>query len=61
VLSQPRYPKRLAADRLLNPKAVTDAYLLALARAHGGRLVTFDRAIPRGAVVGAAVKSLVVL
>lgn len=54
-------PKHFAADRILNPKAVTDAYLLALARAHRGRLVTFDRAMPRGAVVGAAAESLVVL
>lgn len=28
-------------------KQITDRYLLALARRHGGRLVTFDRAISR--------------
>ena len=40
--------------RLLSPGQVTDTYLLALARAHGGRLATFDRrlvtdAVPNGA------------
>lgn len=32
-------------DRLHGPKQVTDAYLVALAHAHGGRFVTFDRAV----------------
>ena len=40
--------------RLLSPGQVTDTYLLALARAHGGKLATFDRrlvtdAVPNGA------------
>lgn len=39
--------------RLLGPKQITDRYLLALAVHHGGRLVTFDRAITLTAVVGA--------
>ena len=32
---------------------LTDAYLLGLAKRHGGRLATFDRRIPIGAVAGA--------
>lgn len=44
----------LDLTRLLSPGQVTDTYLLALARAHGGRLATFDRrlvtdAVPNGA------------
>ncbi len=37
---------------LLTPKAVTDVYLLALARHHGARLATFDRKIVSDAVRG---------
>jgi toxin-antitoxin system PIN domain toxin len=33
----------VAADRLASHAQVTHAYLLALARAHGGRLATMDR------------------
>ena len=40
---------------------VTDAYLLSLAAANGGRLVTFDRSIPTKAVAAAALDHLVVL
>jgi len=40
-------------SRLLSPRQVTDAYLLALAVAHGGRFVTFDRSVPLAAVPGA--------
>ncbi len=43
----------LDRSSLLGPRQVTDAYLLALAVRHGGRLVTFGRAIPIRAVVGA--------
>jgi len=52
-----------AVDRHLlhGPRQVTDAYLLALAVAHGGRFVTFDGAIPRTAVAGAEARHLVVL
>ena len=44
----------LDLTRLLSPGQVTDTYLLALARAHGGKLATFDRrlvtdAVPNGA------------
>jgi toxin-antitoxin system PIN domain toxin len=47
--------------RIHGPRKVTDAYLLALALAHGGRFVTFDRAIPLEAVAGAQPAKLVVL
>lgn len=52
-----------AIDRRLlhGPRQVTDAYLLALAVAHGGRLVTFDGAIPLAAVEGASAAHLVLL
>jgi uncharacterized protein len=40
---------------------ITDALLLALACQHEGRLVTFDRAIPVKAVVGATRENLLVL
>ena len=44
----------LDLTRLLSPGQVTDTYLLALARAHGGKLATFDRrlvtdTVPNGA------------
>lgn len=42
-------------------RQVTDVYLLALAVAHGGRFVTFDRGIPRSAVAGARPEHLVTL
>ena len=47
--------------RILGPKQLTDIYLLALAVKHGGRLVTFDRAIPIAAVLGAKADHVVVL
>ena len=37
--------------RLLDSGQVTDTYLLALARAHGGQLATFDRHLVTDAVV----------
>ena len=37
-------------DRLLTSAQLTDTYLLALARAHGGRLATLDRRIAVAAV-----------
>lgn len=40
---------------------MTDAYLLALATAKGGRFVTFDRNVPVAAAPGASAKNLVVL
>ena len=48
-------------SRVLGPKQLTDIYLLALAVKHGGRLVTFDRAIPLKAVRGAEARHLVVI
>jgi len=47
--------------RLLGPKQLTDVYLLALAVKNGGRLVTFDRAIPIQAVRGSTPDNMVVL
>lgn len=45
-------------DRVHGPRQLTDAYLLALAVAHGGRLVTFDRSVPMSAVRGAGEEHL---
>ncbi len=42
------------ATRLLNSAQVTDSYLLALAKARGGQLATFDRQLVSDAVVGGA-------
>ena len=46
---------------LLVPSQITDAYLLASAVAHGGRLVTFDQRIQLAAIPGAEPSQLVVL
>lgn len=48
-------------DLTVGHRQLTDVYLLALARAHGGRLVTFDRSIPVKAVRGARPDLLVVV
>jgi toxin-antitoxin system PIN domain toxin len=42
-------------------RQITDVYLLALAVANGGRLVTFDRSISRAAVAGARSRHLHVI
>jgi toxin-antitoxin system PIN domain toxin len=47
--------------RILGPNQITYIYLLGLAVKHGGRLVTFDRGLPVGAVRGAEPRQLVVL
>jgi toxin-antitoxin system PIN domain toxin len=47
--------------RLLGPKQVTDAYLLALAVKNGGGLVTLDRRVPLRAVRGAEARHLLVI
>lgn len=47
-------PMVLDATRLHGPRLVTDAYLLALAVRHGGRLATFDRSVPVSSVHGAS-------
>lgn len=49
------------SSRLHGHRQVTDAYLLALATYHGGRLVTFDQAVPLSAVRGARSQNLVVI
>ena len=46
---------------LHGPRQVTDAYLLALATANDGRLVTFDRSIPLTSVHGAREANLTTL
>ncbi|MBO0777166.1 MAG: VapC toxin family PIN domain ribonuclease, partial [Actinobacteria bacterium] len=48
-------------SRLHGPRQVADAYLLALATAHNGRLVTFDRSISLAAVPAAREANLTVL
>ncbi len=45
-------------QRLLTASQLTDAYLLALAVRHDGRLVTLDRAVPITAVRGAEARHL---
>ena len=52
---------RLHWDRVLSSRQITDVYLLALAVARGGRLVTLDRSIAIEAVPGAVAKHLHVL
>ncbi len=52
---------RLRWDHVLTSRQITDVYLLALAVAKGGRLVTLDRGITIKAVSGASPKHLVTL
>ena len=47
--------------RLHGPRQMTDAYLLALAVAHDGRFITFDRSLSLAAVHGATEEHLTVL
>ena len=54
-------PGVLRWDRVLTSRQITDTYLLALAAAHAGRLVTFDRGISIEAVPSASAKHLVIL
>lgn len=49
------------AGRVHGPRQVTDVSLLALAVAHSGRLVTFDRSIALSAVHGAGTERILVL
>ena len=51
----------LVPTRIHGPSQLTDAYLLALAVAHHGRLVTFDRGVVLAAVPGATAAHLVTL
>jgi predicted nucleic acid-binding protein len=48
-------------SRLHGPRQVTNAYLLALAAAHDGRFVTFDRSLSLDSVHGATKDHLTVL
>ncbi len=48
-------------SRLHGPRQVTDAYLLALATAHDGRFVTFDRSLSLSSVRDAGSDHLIVL
>ncbi len=48
-------------SRVHGPRQVTDAYLLALAVAHGGHFVTFDRSLSVAVVRGATEDHLTVL
>jgi toxin-antitoxin system PIN domain toxin len=54
-------PANADLGRVTGARQITDVYLLALAVAHGGRLVTFDRSIPMAAVPSAREDHLVVL
>lgn len=45
-------PAHVDGTRLLDSGQITDSYLLALAKKHGGKLATFDRRIVADAVVG---------
>lgn len=48
-------------SRVQGHQQVTDLYLLALAVRHGGRLVTFDRAVALSSVRGATAEHLLML
>jgi toxin-antitoxin system PIN domain toxin len=54
-------PQRLDLARVLVPKQLTGAYLLALATRNGGRLATCDRSLPLAAAGSAEPRNLVVL
>lgn len=56
-----RNPSQIDVTRLHGPRQITDAYLLALAVAHDGCLLTFDGAVALSAVPGAKKKHLRVL
>lgn len=53
--------RHLDHSRVHSGRQLTDAYLLALAVAHEGRLATFDRSIPVAAVPRARAEHLTVL
>ena len=48
-------------SQILGPNQVADVYVLGLTVKNGGRLVTFDRSVPLGAVRGVEARHLVVL
>ena len=57
----PREPSHIDVTRLHGLRQVTDAYLLALAVAHGGCFVTFDGGVPLSAVPRAQKRHLRVI
>jgi toxin-antitoxin system PIN domain toxin len=56
-----RDDERFASAGLVTHQKLTDAYLLGLAKQHGGRLATFDRTIPVDAVRGATRDDVLVI
>jgi uncharacterized protein len=56
-----RDESRFEPSLIRGHRQITDIYLLGLATAMGGRLVTLDRHIPFGAVLGATPASLTVV
>lgn len=53
--------RRLFKWTPLTHRVLTDVYLLGLAKHKGGRLATFDRHVPLGAVSGAEARHLAVI
>ena len=54
-------PRIADASRIHGPRQLTDLYLLALAVGRGGRLVSFDAAVPLSAIKAAEKRHLVAL
>ena len=54
-------PAALVAERLLGPRQITDAYLLALTVHHGGCFASFDQRINLDAVPGACAGNLCII
>lgn len=54
-------PMVVDTAKIHGPRQITDLYLLALAVQHDGRLVTFDKSVPIGAVRRATSRHLVTL
>jgi uncharacterized protein len=54
-------PDEINWPQLLSARHLTDAYLLALAVEHRGRLITLDQGVPIAAVKGAKERHLVVI
>ena len=49
------------SGKVLGPRQITDLYLLALAASRGGRFVTFDGSVHRGAARGAGEEALLTI
>ena len=54
-------PALFNASLVRGHRQITDVYLLGLAKKRGGRLATFDRSIPLGAVIGADTRTIVLI